>query len=242
MRLTLIRPYFCPHPGFFIQIMAADTVVLLDSVQFPRGTTWVSRNRFKNDQGALWMTVPVRKKGLGLQPIHQVQICTGGNWQRKHLRSLQHAYRHAPYFPEHAGFFANLFGAVPERLIDLNMTLLTHAFSTIGVGTQVLRLSRLQAFGSGTQLIIDICRSLGTDQLVVQRQALKALHPELLAATGIELHGIHIPQPVYPQLWGPFIANLSIYDMIFNCGPRAADILAEMTKEAMASATRIPPG
>ena len=31
--------------------------------------------------------------------------------------------------------------------------------------------------------------------------------------------------PVYPQLWGGFIPNLSTLDLILNCGPKARDIL-----------------
>jgi len=33
------------------------------------------------------------------------------------------------------------------------------------------------------------------------------------------------PCPVYPQLWGDFIPNLSALDLALNCGPRAGDIL-----------------
>ncbi|MBW1702349.1 MAG: WbqC family protein [Deltaproteobacteria bacterium] len=28
-----------------------------------------------------------------------------------------------------------------------------------------------------------------------------------------------------PQLWGPFIPNLSAFDLVFNCGPKAHTIL-----------------
>ena len=29
----------------------------------------------------------------------------------------------------------------------------------------------------------------------------------------------------YPQMWGDFIANLSVLDMMFNCGPKAREII-----------------
>jgi hypothetical protein len=31
--------------------------------------------------------------------------------------------------------------------------------------------------------------------------------------------------PVYPQLWGNFLANLSTLDLVLNCRPKAQDIL-----------------
>ena len=71
MILSTSQPYFSPFPGFFLKAFLSDIFVILDEVQFPRGTTWLTRNRFKNDQGTLWMTVPVWKKGLGLQKIKE---------------------------------------------------------------------------------------------------------------------------------------------------------------------------
>ena len=69
MILSTAQPYFAPFPEFFYKAYLSDIFVILDRVQFPRGTTWMTRNRFKNDQGVLWLTVPVLKKGLGLQRI-----------------------------------------------------------------------------------------------------------------------------------------------------------------------------
>lgn len=71
MILSTSQPYFSPFPGFFLKAFLSDIFVILDEVQFPMGTTWLTRNRFKNDQGTLWMTVPVWKKGLGLQKINE---------------------------------------------------------------------------------------------------------------------------------------------------------------------------
>jgi len=56
-------------------VYRSDVFVILDNVQFPRATTWITRNRFKNDQGTLWMSIPVWKKGLGLQKLNEVRIC-----------------------------------------------------------------------------------------------------------------------------------------------------------------------
>jgi hypothetical protein len=88
-------------------------------VQFPRGTTWISRNRFKNDQGTLWLTIPAWKKGLGLQRIHEVRVCHEFRWVAKHLASLKSAYAKAPYFADHMPFLEEAYLAKFEKLIDL---------------------------------------------------------------------------------------------------------------------------
>jgi hypothetical protein len=88
MIVSTNQPYFAPYPGYFHKAYLCDCLVILDDVQFPRKTTWITHNRIKNDQGTLWMTIPAYKKGLGLQQIRQVRICHAGNWKKKHLNSF----------------------------------------------------------------------------------------------------------------------------------------------------------
>jgi len=104
MVISMHQPYFCPYPGFFYRIIHSDLFVLLDTVQFPRGPTWMTRNRFKNDQGTLRLTIPVHKKGLGFQSIDSVCIYREKHFPRKQLTSLRHAYAHAPFFQDHYPF------------------------------------------------------------------------------------------------------------------------------------------
>ncbi len=216
MIVSAHQPYFAPFPGYFYKVHLSDVFVLLDAVQFPRGTTWISRNRFKNDQGTLWMTIPVRKKGLGLQRIDQVRICHDGRWERKHLESLRIAYRHAPYFEDHEELLDGLFDA--DRLIDLNLRVFRHIMDRLSIRTRVVRLSELEVTARGPALLAAAARELGASRFLAQAPAGKFLNPALFEAAGIELSFFQYPSPVYPQLWGEFIPNLSTLDLIFNCG------------------------
>ena len=67
MIITTHQPIFLPWPGFFAKALQADAMVLLDTVQFPIGRSWMTRNRLKSDQGELWLRVPVWKTGKGTQ-------------------------------------------------------------------------------------------------------------------------------------------------------------------------------
>lgn len=60
MIVSAAQPYFAPYPGFFVKAALSDTMVLLDGVQLPQQTTW--------------MTIPVWRKGLGFQKIREVKI------------------------------------------------------------------------------------------------------------------------------------------------------------------------
>jgi hypothetical protein len=178
MIISTNQPYFLPFPGFFYKAHLSDIFVVLDTVQFPRGTSWVSRNRFKNDQGALWLSVPVWKKGLGLQRIHEVRIC---------------------HEVQQAGF---------EKLIEFNLAFIRYLFRQLKIETEIKLLSELGIHTAGTQ-----------------RAAAKYLNREPFRQEGVEIHLIKPPAYVYPQLWGDFVSNLSAFDMLFNCGPKAHDIL-----------------
>jgi hypothetical protein len=223
--LSVHQPYFAPYPGFFCKASLSDVFVLLDEVQFAQGTTWVSRNRFKNHQGTLWMTIPVWKKGLGLQKINEVRICHEGRWHKKHLESLRTAYGNAPYFTDHALFVKEMFSEKFERLIDLNEMVLDYLMKVLQVNTRILRLSELGVAATGTPRLVETCRILGASRFLAQRAAQKYLDEKLFQEAGVELSFFNPPAPVYPQLWGDFLPNLSVFDLVFNCGPKARDIL-----------------
>jgi hypothetical protein len=225
MIVSTTQPYFAPFPGFFYKALCSDIFVLLDDVQFPRGTTWITRNRFKGDQGTLWMTIPVWKKGLGLQKISAVRICHEGRWAKKHLESLRKSYGHAPYFPDHFNSLEVLFSSGVDRICDFNIEIIRHLFKTFGIDARIVLLSDLEIVASGNRLPVEICRKLGASRYLAQHTAGKYLDADLFKEAEIRVEFFKPPSPIYPQLWGDFIPNLSAFDLLFNCGPKSRDIL-----------------
>jgi hypothetical protein len=225
MILSANQPYFFPYPGFFYKAYRSDVFVILDTVQFPRGTTWTTRNRFKNHQGSLWMTVPVKKKGLGLQKINTVKICHDGRWAKKHLESMRNAYANAPYVKEHLIFLEDLFSTKFEKLIDFNLKIIRYLMKHLQINTEVILLSELDIPAKGVHLLIEMCRKLEASQFLAQRDARKYLDADRFTEAGIQLMDVKPPSQVYPQLWGSFIPNLSALDLVLNCGSKAHDIM-----------------
>ena len=225
MIISTNQPYFAPYPGFFFKAHLSDYFVILDDVQFPRKTTWITRNRFKNDQGTLWMTIPVWKKGLGMQKISEVRICHTGNWKKKYLRSLQNAYSNAPFFLDHFGLMERVFSLQYDSLLGLNMDIINYTLDYLKIETRIVLMSELGVSGKGTPLTIDICKSLGTTQFLVQSSALSYYEPAQFDSEGLEIVAFKKPEYLYPQMWGDFIANLSILDMMFTCGAKARNIV-----------------
>ncbi len=225
MIVAAAQPYFAPYPGFFAKARLCDTLVLLDTVQFPQRTTWMTRNRFKNGQGTLWMTVPVLRKGKGFQSIREVEIFYGSSWGRKHLRSLRDGYGRAPFFEEHLPFLDTLFGSRPRFLVDFNLAILRYLAEALRIPSKILLLSELGIEAREPRLTVEICRALGADEFLAQKPAGKFLDVPALRREGTEVRLFSPRSPVYPQLHGAFIADLSAFDLLFTCGDRAAEVL-----------------
>ena len=226
MILAAHQPIFMPWPGFFHKALHSDCLVLLDDVQFPRGRSWLNRNRLKNEDGELWLTVPVLKKGRGLQVIRRVEIQNDKGWRKKHLGSIRQNYVHAPYFADYFQTIESIYRNGHSLLAEQNIDLITFFLDALSLKTRLLRQSELGVFGTGTHLLIKICEHVGADRLLTFPMVEKHLDLDAMGKHGIELVRANFRPPVYPQLWGDFIYNLSTLDLLLNCGPKSRDIVA----------------
>ncbi|MER3445617.1 MAG: hypothetical protein C4291_01745 [Candidatus Dadabacteria bacterium] len=219
------QPIFLPWPGFFFKAMKADCMVLLDDVQFPQGRGWVNRNRLKNEQGEMWLTVPVWKKGRGLQIIRKVEICNETDWQRKHLQSIRQSYTNAPYLREYFPILESIYRGNNRLLIELNLNIIKFLWDALVLKNKLYLQSELGVTGNGIELIINICKHLQADTYLTFPIVEKHLDTVLMNQSGIQIEFSRFHPPVYPQLWGGFIHNLSTLDMLLNCGEKRRDII-----------------
>ncbi|MCI0611798.1 WbqC family protein [bacterium] len=225
MIITTHQPIFLPWPGFFCKALHADAMVLLDDVQFPRGGTWMTRNRLKSHQGEVWLTVPVWKKGRGDQVIRNVEICYETDWRKKHLRTIHEQYANAPYIYDAFPQFEKIYAKEHLRLLDFNLEIIHFLWNAIAIKTQLLKQSDLSISGKGSSLLIDLCKRLRADEYAAFPAVEKYLDTEAFKAAGIKIKFISFSPPVYPQLWGDFRQNLSALDLILNCQPKTHNIL-----------------
>jgi hypothetical protein len=223
--VTCHQPNFLPWIGFFYKALLADLVVLLDDVQFARGFTWVNRNRLKCDQGELWLTVPVKKKGRGLQKISDVEVVDEGNWPRRFFQGISQNYAHAPYFAEHSAFLKDLMQMRWRKLIDLNVAAIYYLAGSLGIGNKVVLQSSLQIQSQGSELLVKITKETGADVYLTPLVSKKYVDEILFARQGITIQFFKFIPPVYPQLWGEFIYNLSALDLLLNCGGKSLEVI-----------------
>lgn len=179
----------------------------------------------KNEVGELRLTVPVLKKGRGLQVIRRVEIQNDKNWRKKHLESIRHNYVHAPYFSDYFSIVETIYERRHLLLIDLNVDLIKFFFDALSVTTRLVRQSELGVVGTGTDLLVKLADRVGADRLLVFSMVEKYIDLNAMRKHAVETVHANFRPPVYPQLWGNFVYNLSTLDLLLNCGPQSNRIL-----------------
>ena len=93
------QPDFLPYLGFFHRLLECDIFVILDTVQFVRGSkeSWQFRDKIKTPQGPQWITVGVQKCPLGTL-IKDVKLQTANSWREKMMHSISQNYRSSPHY------------------------------------------------------------------------------------------------------------------------------------------------
>lgn len=226
MNIAIAQPTYLPWLGYFDLLDQADQFVFLDSVQFEK-RSWQQRNRIKTPTGLQWLTVPVISRGKREQRIVDVEI--GAEFWRDHLRSIEMNYRRAPFFERYYGVLSDLMrsAASSSNLATLTIHLLRWFAEVMGIGTPTLRSSELPVQGKRTELLAEICGSLGATTYLSALGSAEYLVNELPVMTerGIEVAFQHYQHPEYSQLFPPFQPYASALDLLFNEGENALAII-----------------
>ena len=227
MILAAHQLHYFPWLRYFHKIASVDTFVVLDNIQFNKNG-WQNRNKIKGPAGEVILTVPILQKFQ--QALSEVRIDNKQPWRRKHLGALLSNYQKAAHFKDYEPFFREVYGKPWEVLNELNYEILLYLLKALGVRTRVLRSSELSLEGEGNQRLVNLCKELGARSYLTGTYAAQTyLDPDLFEREGIELLSQDYECPRYPQLYpeAGFVSELSIIDLLFNCGPKSLEILME---------------
>jgi len=222
--VSVHQPNFMPWIKLLDKILASDIYVAYDTVQFTK-KEFHSRQKIKRINGPNWLSVPVIQNSH--QKIEAVQIDNQMHWRHKHLGALQQDYRRAKYFDDIYPMVEEIYGHGHRFLVDLNLDLITAFCRYLGSSTRVVRASSLVHEGDNTERVIAVTRNAGGDAHLTSTYGTdrKYIDWSRLQMAGIPLYSQEFNHPVYEQLWGDFVPNLSALDMLFCCGPETKDIL-----------------
>ena len=224
MTIAIMQPTYLPWAGYFDLVDQGDLFVFLDTVQFEK-QSWQQRNRIKTPSGALWLTVPCRQRLP--QSITEVRIDPASKWRRKHWLSLSANYAHAPHWHVHRGALEAIYARDWDRLVDLNVAMITLMASLLGIAARFVRASEMSLeSGDRTGRLVEICTRLGADTYLSPRGAFVYLESDRpFTDRGIRLRFQRFDTPEYRQSFGDFIPGLSAIDLLINEGPSALGLI-----------------
>ncbi|MCB9554678.1 MAG: WbqC family protein [Deltaproteobacteria bacterium] len=224
MKLAIMQPGYLAWLGFFELMAYVDRFVYFDDVQYTR-KDWRSRNRVKTANGPVWLSVPV-KKAPRETLIKDIEINYEQTWLDKHLRTIEVAYRKAPYFEPLYGEIKSILESRPRLLKELDDSLIRLCMRHFSIECELTWSSELKLPpAEKNRRIIDVCRAHGSSVLYDTQASSTFIDVALFAENGIEVLFQDYQHPQYPQQWGEFVSHMAAIDLIFNTGPQARKVL-----------------
>ncbi len=226
MKVAIHQPQYLPWVGYFDKMDQVDCFVILDHVQFKKNE-WQNRNRIKTASGWQWLTVPVLHRFP--QRISEVRVNNAAAWSRKHLQALISNYSGTPFFDVHRQFFETVCAREWTLLIDLNLETLSYLGEALGIRTKLISASSLALpeRDRATGHLVAICRALEADAYLSGAGGRSYLELQRFEEAGVQVLFQAFQCPPYPQRFGAFEPNLSVVDLLFNCGAQSLQVLRQ---------------
>jgi hypothetical protein len=220
-RVAIVQSNYIPWKGYFDMIAAVDEFILYDDMQYTR-RDWRNRNQIKTPQGQQWLTVPVKVKGRYYQTIRETEIM-GEEWAREHWMAFAQNYRRSPHFKEVSALIEPIYLARQHaKLSALNRELIEAVCGYLGVRTKISNSWEYTLVDGKTERLADLCAQAGGSEYLSGPSAMDYIDERIFAERAIKLTWFdYSGYPEYPQLWGKFAHEVSILDLLFNCGGEA---------------------
>jgi hypothetical protein len=222
-KIAILQSNYLPWKGVFDMINQVDNFVFYENVQYTRHD-WRNRNSIKTPQGLKWLTVPIKKVHQKTK-IFEVEIFNNEDWQQKHYNLIKENYSEAPYFWDYHFILEEIyFNKKWNRLSDLNIYSTKLIASALGIKTQFINSLQLKIDEEKidkTDKIIQICKKLNADYLLDGPAAQSFILKDKFKKENIKLEYINYEYPEYKQLYREFAHNVTVLDVIFNCGPNS---------------------
>ena len=205
----------------------ADTFILVDHVQYLK-KGFQNRNRVRTAPGSdgwSWLTVPVITHGERFQEISEVEIDNSTHWGEKHWKTIYFNYKNTPFFNMYADFFEKLYSKKWQKLADLTETIIYHLKEELGIKTPIIKSSDYSFKEAKTGLLIEMCQKLKADTYLSGAGGRIYVQEEDFKKNNLKHIFSDFEHPIYSQRFKPFICNLSVIDILFNCGPESLDII-----------------
>ena len=208
MKSVLIELHYLPSLEYFCALLPFDTIELEKHEHYVK-QSYRSRCYINTAQGVEMLTVPLTAKH-GKAIIKDIRIDYNSKWQNTHWRALESAYRSAPYFEFYADDLKTILYRSHPFLFDLNFELLSFCLTSIRFNPT---LAASVTYEKITPLsVFDLRSQIDPKKPPAERTFYK-------------------PVPYHQVFGNGFAESLSLIDLLFCEGPKAAPFLLASRKD-----------
>jgi hypothetical protein len=236
LSVGIIQSNYLPWRGYFDLIDDVDLFIVYDHVQYTKHD-WRNRNRIKTGSGPAWISVPVRFSLSAPTPIDRTPVVYNANWQKKHTRSIDMAYRSSPYYQLYQQDLLDIINTRFETISELNVNLIQWIMRQLRIETPIRFSREFSPTGNKTDMLIETLKQVGATDYLCGPASRAYLETKKFRAAGIRVEYKSYDYQDYPQLHGPFEPNISVIDLLFNCGPDARRHLKSLSPNLKAAGT-----
>ncbi len=198
----LIESHYLPSLEYFCALLPFDEIILEKWEFFPK-QTYRNRCYINTAHGIKILTVPLAERHAKIL-TQDVKVEAGKRWRNAHWRTIESAYRKAPYFDFYADGLREILFAGHEYLYALNDDLLSFCLRQMGLKKNI---SASVAYEKQTGENITDLRSVFTDK------------------KPFGLRSFYHPYPYYQVFGNEFAPDLSFIDLLLGEGPGSLAIV-----------------
>jgi hypothetical protein len=201
-KALLIESHFLPSLEYFCALLPFDEIILEKWEFFPK-QTYRNRCYIRTAQGVKILTVPLRER-RGKILTQNIRIEEGKQWRNSHWKTIESAYRKAPYFDFYADELKEIMFTGHEYLYDLNYDLLSFCLRHLGLKKNI---SASVAYQKQVSENVTDLRSVIIDKIP------------------FGLRSFYHPYPYYQVFGNEFAPGLSSIDLLLGEGPGSLAVL-----------------
>jgi len=230
MILSAHQSAYNPWLGFIHKILLCDIFVVMDDVQFEKNS-FINRNRILQNSNEVMLSIPVETKEYKTKTIRDIKIANS-MWKIKHKKSIEQAYKKAPYFERVFGELEKVYAIESDFLIDYTDAYLNFLVDYLKIETQIIHASSLHIESKKLFYVIEMCEKLNAETFIFGALGKEYADEKILNEHGIKHYFQEYKHPTYTQNAKSFHPYMGIIDLLFNeKNPKEILLKNNITKE-----------
>ncbi|WP_209389455.1 WbqC family protein [Chryseobacterium sp. RR2-3-20] len=236
MKVAIMQPYFMPYIGYISLIKHVDLFILFDPVQFITHG-WIERNRIlKQNEGWLYIQVPLIKNNSRHTKIKNCLIDNTKDWKSKIKSQLQPYKKIAPHYYKVMALIDSIFSRTYEDIVTLNKISLEEICKYLGFPKELPVFSdmglNIEEPQAADEWALNICKTISKNttnkiHYINPIGGLDFFDRSKYASQDIELSFQKIQITPYNQKREPYELGLSILDVLMFNTPDEINVMLD---------------